>query len=116
EDERLRVDGNLQRVEDRPEVPGLTVEGEHGRALLHTLAQLGDRIVQRRGRVGNRRMVPRLDEHVGPRLRRGDADGHEHHHCGQKAVDRAHASTLTSRQRTKDQGPKMTWLVWLALA
>src|SRR6185503_4273382 len=42
EDERLRVGGNLQRVEDRPQVAGVTIEGEPGGALLEPFAQLRD--------------------------------------------------------------------------
>src|SRR5438874_3906183 len=57
--QRLRLERDFQRTKDRSQVSARRIERELNRSLLNLLVEIANRIVDRRSRIGDRRMIPR---------------------------------------------------------
>jgi hypothetical protein len=66
-DQRLRIDRDVQRVQQRPPVACRRIKRELYTPAANLFVEIGDRILHRAVRVRDRRMVSRLDEGIGAR-------------------------------------------------
>ena len=76
EHQHLRVHGDLQRVERRLQIPAAAVELQLDGAVLQLLVDVHYEVPERGGRVGNRRVVGRPQEHSA--ALGGHRAGHQH--------------------------------------